>query len=110
MTFSVNKNILQLEIPIDDIIVVQKPNGIAYLGQVELGLDLAKTLLARQMKEKLTTTRILHHQAEQITRLKRIDQLGDERMLESAHYHIFRLGVNYFILEKYIIFKISKFF
>lgn len=84
----IDENILQLEITINDVVVVQEADGVADLGAVEAGLVFTEASLASQMKEQLAAAHVLHHEAQKVASLKRVDELGGKRILERAHHHV----------------------
>lgn len=46
MSIFVDQNVLQFEISVDNVVVVQEPNAVAYLGTIEASLVLTEAPLA----------------------------------------------------------------
>lgn len=70
VTLTIKEHILQLDVPVDDVVLVKVADGIADFGTVELGLGLAELFLACQMEEELTAVHVLHDQTQAIRRLE----------------------------------------
>jgi hypothetical protein len=65
-------NFKYFDVAIQNLVVVQKANGQAYLGAVELGSVFGETAFPGQMEEQLAAVHILHDETEELVCLKRI--------------------------------------
>ena len=78
----VQKDILRLQVSVDDAVLVETTEGFDELGRVETGSPLTKLLVLAQMVEELATVQEVHHEVEFGGRLESILELYDERAVD----------------------------
>ena len=87
----VNENVLRLQIPVDNVRLVQVAEGKGDLCSVKLCLFLREALLFRQVFEQFATLHELHDKVDAVGLLKDVVHTDDERMVHLVQNQLLNL-------------------
>ena len=82
MALGIQKNILWLEVPIDDVLLVQCFNSTDYFGSVQFGPRLVELLFLAKVGEELTTIEEVNEEVQLAVSLESVVQSDDVRVLD----------------------------
>jgi hypothetical protein len=94
----VHEDVLWLQVSVDDVLLVQMPDGQSHLGRVELGSVLVKPRAISQMHKQLTSPHEPHHKEYLLVRLEHVVHSHQEGMVGLQQYLLLQLGALHLVV------------
>lgn len=80
MPLEIQQDVIQLQIPVDDSLLVQKDQSGPYLGGVELGALFRESAALLYVEHEVAAVQVLHHEEQMRLSLEGAEQVAEVRM------------------------------